>query len=242
MPPDWLWVAFTSGSTEPTADGDGTAVIWGDTSNANAVLEYLRLTSGTWGGGDAAGYMLLSNWNGVAWTSGENFTADTSTPGNHGTLTSVPVSAAATKDIRQGTATNTNLLDFDATTNELAVFPFLMPNNYDGGGITVTVGVTASTATTGDMSWAIFPKSVSDDVDDLDVKNFGSPNFNTSVTTASASGKVKYFDIAFTDGSDMDNIAAGELFFLMLMRDAQDATNDDMSGDGEFVFLAIKET
>ena len=27
LPPDWLWVAFTSGSTEPTADGDGTAVI-----------------------------------------------------------------------------------------------------------------------------------------------------------------------------------------------------------------------
>ena len=66
--PSWLWVEFTSGSTEPTL-GD---TIWGDTSNANAVLEYLgALTSGTWAGNDAAGYMLLSNHHSTARTRGE---------------------------------------------------------------------------------------------------------------------------------------------------------------------------
>ena len=84
FPSNWLWVAFTGGSVEPTADGDGTAVIWGDTSDAQAILEYLVLTGGTWGGSDAAGYMLLSHWNGTAWSSGENFTADSGTPGDHG--------------------------------------------------------------------------------------------------------------------------------------------------------------
>ena len=103
--PAWLFVAFTGGSTEPTADGDGTAVIWGDTSDANAVLEYLVLTSGTWAGNDAAGYMLLSNWNGVAWTSGENFTADTTSPGNHGTLTATATAAFASPDKRNNMPT-----------------------------------------------------------------------------------------------------------------------------------------
>ena len=40
----------------------------------------------------------------------------------------------------------------------------------------------------------------------------------------------------------MDSIAAGELFYLLLMRDAQDTTNDDMAGDAEFVFMEIQET
>ncbi len=238
-PPDWFFVAFTSGSTEPTADGDGTAVIWGDASDANAVLEYLFLTGGTWGGGDAAGYMLLSNDANVAWTSGENFTADTSTPGNHGTLTATPVACFATMDIRNGV----NVLDFDATVNELAMFSGFMPRNYSGSsGITVTVGAMSSTATTGDMSWALFLMSITDNVDDMDVKNFADPQVNQAVDAAATLGAVRYFTITHTDGAQMDSIAAGEFFRVLLMRDAQDGANDDMAGDAEFVGLEIKET
>jgi hypothetical protein len=238
LPPDWLWVVFTSGSTEPTADGDGTAVIHGDTSDATARLEFLSLESGTWGGGDAAGYMLLSNWDRTAWSSGENFTADSSTPADHGTLTGVPVACAATPDLRQSKP----VLDFDATVNELAMFQGFMPRHYDGGGITVTVGVMASSANTGDMSWKIFFKAVTDDADDLDVKNFADPQSNQAVDAPSVVGEVAYFTIAFTDGAQMDSIAAGELFYMLLMRDAQDSMNDDMAGDAEFVFAEIQET
>lgn len=237
-PPDWLFVAFTSGSVEPTADGDGTAVIWGDTSDANARLEFLFLGSGTWGGGDAAGYMLLSNDAGVAWSSGENFTADSSTPANHGTLTAIPVAAFATLDTRN----NVEVLDFDPTSNELAQFAGFMPRLYAGGGITITTGVMASTATTGDMSYGIFLMSVTDDVDNLALKNFADPQLNQAIDAASVSGEVKYFTITFDDGAQMDNIAAGEYFRLLLMRDAQDTTNDDMAGDAEFVFMEIRET
>jgi len=238
FPPDWLWVAFTGGSAEPTADGDGTAVIWGDTSDANARLEFLSLEGGTWGGGDAAGYMLLSNWDGTAWSSGENFTADTTTPGNHGTLTSVPVACCATLDVRN----NAPVLDFDATVNELASFQGFMPRHYGGGGVTVTIGWMASSATTNDTSWKTFFKSVTDDADDLDVKNYATPQSNQAVDVASASGEVDYFTIVHTDGAQMDSVAAGELFYLLLMRDAQDATNDDMAGDAEVVFVELKET
>ena len=238
LPPDWEFVAFTSGSTEPTADGDGTAVIWGDTSNATGVLEYLSLESGTWGGGDAAGYMLLSNRNSTAYTSGEDFTADTTTAANHGTLTATPVACAATIDLRNSKP----VLDFDATSNELAVFSSVLPRNYGGGGITATIGWMASTATTADTSWKLRWKSVTDDADDLDVKNYAAPQVNAAVDVASASGEVDYFTITFSDGAQMDSVAAGELFYIMLERDAQDGTADDMAGDAEFVFMELQET
>ena len=236
LAPAWAFVAFTSGSAEPSL-GD---TIWGDTSDENGILEFVSLESGTWGGGDAAGYMLLSNLlNAVVdWTSGEDFTANSSTPGNHGTLTALPVDCFATIDTRN----NKPVLDFDAASNEVAMFQGFMPRHYGGGGLTITVGWMASTATTGDTSWKIFLMSVTDDADDLDTKNFAAPNENTAVDVPSASGEVDYFTITFTDGADMDSIAVGELFYLLLMRDAQDGTNDDMAGDAEVVFLEIQET
>ncbi|KKN37291.1 hypothetical protein LCGC14_0764900 [marine sediment metagenome] len=238
IPPDWEWVAFTSGSTEPTADGDGTAVIWGDSSNATGVLEFLSLESGTWGGTDAAGYMLLSNRNATAWTADENFTADSGTPANHGTLTGSAAGCAATIDLRNSKP----VLDFDATVNELAVFSSVLPRNYAGGGVTATIGWMASSATTNDTSWKLRWKSVTDDLDDLDVKVYAAPQANAAVDVASASGEVDYFTIAFTAGAQMDSTAAGELFYIMLERDAQDGTADDMAGDAEFVFMELQET
>ncbi len=236
LAPAWAFVAFTGGSTEPSI-GD---TIWGDTSDENGILEFLSLESGTWGGTDAAGYMLLSNLTGVVsdWTSGEDFTEGSSTPADHGTLTALPVDCFATLDVRNNKA----VLDFDAAANEVAMFQGFMPNHYDGGGLTVTVGWMATSATTGDTSWKMFLMSISDDADDLDTKNFAAPNSNAAVDVASISGEVDYFTITFTDGADMDSIAAGELFYLLLMRDAQDSTADDMAGDAEVVFIEVKET
>ncbi len=241
--PSWFWVAFTSGSTEPSLMD----TIWGDASNANAVLEYITLTSGTWGGGDAAGYMLLSNHDGTAWTSGENFTANTTVAGNHGTITSTPGLATATGDVIRS---DTMVVDFPSSApNTLALFPFQMPYHYGGGGITLTVGVVSSTAT-GDMSFAAFMKSLTDDVDNLGnlgtdpsgLKAFAPPVFNQTIDAATVAGEVKYFEIAMTDGAQMDSIAAGEYGQLLLMRDSQDGTNDDMAQDAEFVFMAMRET
>lgn len=241
--PAWLFVTFTGGSTEPSL-GD---TIWGDTSNANAVLEYLgALTSGSWAGSDAAGYMLLSNHNGVAFSSGENFTANSTTAGDHGTLVALPVDNFATPDIVRS---DTPVLDFDASVNEVALFTPFMPHHYGGNGLTITIGVVSTTAT-GDMSWAAFLKSYTDNVDNLGnvatdpslLKVFAAPNFNTAVDAATVAGEIKYFTIAFTNGADMDSIAAGEYFHLLLMRDAQDGTNDDMAADASLVFIEIRET
>ncbi len=235
VPPDWEWIAFTSGSVEPSLGDE----IWGDTSGATGFLEYLALESGTWGGGDAAGYFLLSpGTTSNAWSSGENWTKNTTTPANDGTLTAVPVAAFATLGIRNSKP----FLAFDDTVNEVALFQGLMPRAYAGGGITLTVGWMAASATTLDTSWKAFLMSVTDDADDIDVKKFATPQVNAAVDVASASGEVDYFAITFTDGAQMDSVAAGEMFYLLLMRDAQDGTADDMTGDAQVVFMELKET
>jgi hypothetical protein len=100
------------------------------------------------------------------------------------------------------------------------------------------------------MSWAIFLKSYTDDVDNLSnvgadpsgLKVFAAPNVNTAVDAATVAGEITYFTITFANGADMDSIAAGEYFHMVLMRDAQDSTNDDMAADAEFVFAEIQET
>ncbi len=132
------------------------------------------------------------------------------------------------------------VLDFDDSTDESCEFPGFMPRHYDGGGITVTIGWMATSAIAGNTVWGVGFKSVSDDADDLDSKAFAADNAVTAAA-ASASGEVAYDTVAFTDGADMDSIAAGEYFRMKLTRDA-DNGSDTMVGDAELVFIEIKET
>lgn len=152
-----------------------------------------------------------------------------------------PSSNYATLDTRNAVP----VLDFDDTTAEAIVFSGVMPRNYAGGGITVTLGWSATDTTVGpdNVSWNAYCMSVSDDADDLDSKSFAAANNSGSVAEASASGEVAYDTITFTDGADMDSVAAGEYFRLKIERDAAGATaTDDLSGDAELVFVEIKET
>jgi len=150
----------------------------------------------------------------------------------------LPASAYATFDTRNDIV----VLDFDDTTDESADFAGFMPRHYGGGGITVTVGWMATTATTGTISLDVSFKSVSDDADDLDTKAYAAAN-NANPTTASATGEVDYATITFTDGADMDSVAAGEYFRMRVTRDADGTTStDNLSGDMELVFVEIKET
>lgn len=235
-PPAWVFVAFTSGSVAPVA-GD---VIWGDTSDENGILKVISVESGTFGGGDAAGYMLLSNLTGVAadWTSGENWTKNTTTAANDGTLTVKPVDCFATIDRRDGDS----ILNFPDAVNKVALFSSILPTNYAGGGITVTLKLMATTATTLDMSFKGFFKSLTPLVDNIDTKNFAAPQGNAAIDAPTTSGQHVDADITFTNGSQIDNLAVGEKFHLLIMRDAQDSTADDMSGDAELLGIELKET
>jgi hypothetical protein len=134
------------------------------------------------------------------------------------------------------------VLDFDpGATEEYIYFQGFMPRHYDGGGLTVTLGW-SSDATTGDVIWGVAFKSVTDDADDLDSKAFAAPNESAATTTATAAGELDYITITFTDGADMDSVAAGEVFWLEVHRSSADASDTLNSNDAELHFIEIQET
>lgn len=128
----------------------------------------------------------------------------------------------------------------DGATNENIEFAGVMPRHYGGGGLTVTL-IWSSGQTTGVARWEIAFKSFTDDADDLDSKAYAAANA-VNATTASAAGELAYDTITFTDGADMDSVAAGEYFRMRVNRDSADTGNDTLTGDAELVAIEIQET
>lgn len=138
------------------------------------------------------------------------------------------------------TRNNHPILDFDAAADEIAVFSGVLPRQYAGGGITITLVWLASTATSGNVKWDGAFERHQDDVTDLDSDNFASYQTNTDVC-ASASGEPQYTAITFTNGAQIDNLAVGESFRFKIRRHGTDSA-DTMTGDAELLTIELKET
>lgn len=148
-----------------------------------------------------------------------------------------PSANAATIDLRNQHA----VLDFDAAADESAVFGGIMPRNYAGGGVTITLVWMASTATTGNVIWNTAFERHQDDAFDLDADGFAAVQASAASAAPSASGETSYDMITHTDGAQMDSVAVGESFRLKVTRDA-DNGSDTMAGDAELLRVEIKET
>lgn len=131
------------------------------------------------------------------------------------------------------------VLDFDATTNEDAVFSAVMPRNYAGSGLTVYIHYAMSSAEADTIDWDAAFERIGDQQQDLDVDGFAAVQSVDNTTVPATSGLVDIVNIAFTDGAEMDSIAVGEGFRIKVTRDA---ANDDAAGDAELVFVEIQET
>ena len=150
-----------------------------------------------------------------------------------------PASIFATPDTRNAIP----VLDFDATTDEEAVFGGFLPNNYAGGGLTITLVWMASTATSGNVVWQVDIERWEDDAVDLDSDSFAGLNNGGQDTAPTVSGEVSYDDVTFTSGADMDGLLKNEAFRLKVRRDADSTVaTDDMAGDAELVRVIVKET
>lgn len=147
-----------------------------------------------------------------------------------------PASNYATLDMRNNVA----VLDFDAATDESAIFGSALPSAYAGGGLTVTLVWMATTATSGNVVWTAEIERHQDDAFDIDSDGFAAANTATA-TAASASGEQQYSAITFTDGADMDSLAASESFRLRITRDANNGS-DTMTGDAELLRVVVSET
>lgn len=155
-----------------------------------------------------------------------------------------PATLAAQFDTIVGTSTpaeSVPVLAFDSTTAEYADFYGVLPAHYAGGGLTLTIAHAAGTATGGITYRAAF-RRIQEDAEDLDTTAF-TYDFNEVdiATLPNVVGEVNYDDITFTDGADMDSLAAGEPFILRVGRNPADA-NDTAAADGRIVALTLKET
>ena len=131
------------------------------------------------------------------------------------------------------------LLDFDATTNESAVFSTVLVRAYDGSGITAYLHYSMSSAEADTIDLDGSFERIGDQQQDIDGDGFAGVQSVDNVTVPGTTGLVDIVSIAFTNGAQMDSIAVGESFRFKVTRDA---TNDDAAGDLELSKVELKET
>lgn len=146
-----------------------------------------------------------------------------------------PTTAFATLDTRNVHP----VLDFDATTDEEAVFTAFLPAAYAGGGLTVeTFWSTVATSGNFVVDAAIERNALASL--DIDTDSFAAVQ-SATVTANGTVGFIVKGTITFTSGAQMDSLVAGEMFRLKIRRDANNAA-DTMTGDAQLLLVVIKET
>jgi hypothetical protein len=146
-----------------------------------------------------------------------------------------PTSNYATFDTRNSHP----VLDFDDTTAEAAIFSDVLPRNYGGGGITVYIHHSPTSAVAGTSGWTVEFERIGDGQQDVDADSFATAQTVTAATVPGTSGHVDILNVAVTNGANMDSIAVGELFRLRVKRDV---ANDTATGDVELHAVELKET
>jgi hypothetical protein len=142
-----------------------------------------------------------------------------------------PASNFATLDTRNSIA----VLDFDASTDESAVFVGVMPEGASlGSGLKIRINWMATSATSGACRWGVQIERMNTDED--------SDSFDTAATggstTSGTSGIITTTEITVTT---IDSVAAGEPFRLKVYRDADGTSGtDDMTGDAELVSVEVR--
>lgn len=132
--------------------------------------------------------------------------------------------------------------DFDADAIEYLDFHGVMSEAYDGGGLTIELAYSMSSATTAEVVWSAAIRAIPDDAEDLDTTAHTYAYNNSAEDTVPGTvGEVVYVSITFTDGADMDSLAVGVRFVLRIRRFATDA-GDDATGDAELHGLTGRET
>ena len=207
-------VLGVSGASITGVDANADRIVfWDDSASA---LKYLEAGSGL----SISGTTLTATASGGSKTYAV-FTAEHNQP---------PATAFATLDTRNSIA----VLDYDAATDENAVFVGIMPEAASlGSGLIVRLHWMATTATSGNVRWGVqFERSNTD----LDADSFaavveanGAANGTSGILTTTA--------ITVTD---FDGITAGDVFRLKVFRNADDATNDTMTGDAELVAVEVR--
>jgi len=131
------------------------------------------------------------------------------------------------------------VLNFDDTTNESAVFSGVMPQHYGGGGVTVLLHYSMTSAVGDTVDWDMAFERIGDQQQDIDGDSFAAVQSVNDTTVPGTCGLVDVVSVAFANGAEMDSVAAGEAFRLKVTRDA---VSDDAVGDAELLRVELRET
>ena len=155
-----------------------------------------------------------------------------------------PATAYATPDVRAGGSTpveNWPVWDFDDTTAEYLDMLVYIGPNYAGGGLTISLPWTATSATSGATVWQVAIRRVAVSSEDVDTSQTYDFNLAAASTAPGTNGQVIVPTVAFTSGADMDSWAVGEWAMMRVGRLPTDG-GDTMTGDAELWVPVIKET
>jgi len=141
-----------------------------------------------------------------------------------------PATAFATLDTRNSIA----VLDFDAATDESAIFSAVIPENANlASGLQIRLAWMATSATSGNCRWGVQIERCTTDLD--------ADSFDTATeATGAANGTSGIATVTSITATDIDSLAAGDTFRIKIFRNADDATNDTMTGDAELISVEIR--
>ena len=142
-----------------------------------------------------------------------------------------PATAFATLDTRNSIA----VLDFDAASDESAIFSGVIPDYADlSSGLKIRLAWMATSATSGNVRWGVQFERCNTDLD--------ADSFDTAtLVTSAADGTSGIPTIAALTATAIDSLAVGDTFRIKIYRDADDATNDTMTGDAELIAVEVQQ-
>lgn len=226
--------------------GNGTSAITG-ISNSSTVGQVLRVTGAStyaWGAVDLADGDAVTGLLPVA-----NGGTGTATPMSGTVIARVleampPATTFAQLAIIAGTSTPAESLSvfaFDAATIEYMDFKCELSPKYVGTtGITIKL-VWAAAAASNEVRWGAALRRVEISSDDVDTTAHPYAYNDVDGTASATIGHWMDDEITFTNGADMDSVAAGETFVLRVRREATHA-NDDNTDDAYLISVSIRET
>ena len=142
-----------------------------------------------------------------------------------------PATAFATLDTRNSIA----VLDFDAAADESAIFSGVIPDYADlSSGLKIRLAWMATAATSGNVRWGVQLMRCNTD---LDADSFDA----SALVTSAANGTSGIVTVAEITATAIDSLAVGDTFRIRIYRDADDATNDTMSGDAELIAVEVQQ-
>lgn len=131
-----------------------------------------------------------------------------------------------------------DVIAYDDTTDEDAVWEFELPKVYAGSGLTIDIGWSHA-ASTGNVQWSVACERIGT-AQVVTTDSFAAANTVDDQAVPGTIGFVKESTITFTNGADMDSWAAGELGRIKVGK--RDATTSAATGDTYLHFIRVSET